>query len=560
MNALEKLRQMAEKQAAGVPHRTEAGTKLGEELAKSGVRFASQPGGLDDVHATAMKLLQDCVRSDDQGRPVLQEGGPYDGCWLESTGTINTEVLARFGPETAESTFGKFAELQRDDGLLPYKVTREGGVFRQIQLVTPPARSVWNHYRLNGASGGAGRDFLARMYEALSRYDDWLMAHRNTRGTGCIEAFCTFDTGHDLSSRFWHIPDTPHEGDPARYDPNNPFLPLLAPDLTASVICSRKYLARMAEELGRSDEAVAWTRKADDMLASLQAHCFHEEDGFYYDVDAEGRFVRIQSDVLLRVLASEVGDDAFFADALSRYLLNTRKFFAKYPFASIAMDDPRFDPFSHYNTWGGPTNFLSLIRTPHAFEAHGRHVELTWIMRPIMSAMADMERFGQVISPWTGEEGYTEVYSPALLCVLDYIERMCGIVPTPEGELWFTGLVPGTRDHGANLGDETAYSRVIDGVRFELHNTKSGSAVYRDGQLQFQFPHGLRAVTDRDGRLRKWVGMTLQPVEGVVAAGGKEQAVRIAGNEVWALSGDGGAGAEAFERVFAPGVVLPVHG
>ena len=64
------------------------------------------------------------------------------------------------------------------------------------------------------------------------------------------------------------------------------------------------------------------------------------EDAFFYDRDKLGRLVKVQSDVLLRVLASEIGDDAFFDATLERYILNTRKFFAKYPFTSIALDDP----------------------------------------------------------------------------------------------------------------------------------------------------------------------------------------------------------------------------
>ena len=96
---------------------------------------------------------------------------------------------------------------------------------------------------------------------------------------------------------------------------------------------------------------------------------YDAEDGFFYDLDKHGRHVKVQSDLLLRVLACEIGDDEFFAQALDRYLLNTRKFFAKYPFTSIALDDPRYDPAYDYNSWAGPSNFLSLIRAPHAFEA-----------------------------------------------------------------------------------------------------------------------------------------------------------------------------------------------
>lgn len=531
--------------------KTDAGQALQAEFVRSGVKFACSPEPLAHTYYAAVNRLADCVRPDSRHRPVLQEGGVYHGCWIESTGTINAELLARFCPDIAGYTFELFADLQREDGLMPYKVTADGPAFKQIQLVTPPARSIWHHYRLNGCS----KTYLSKMFAALKRYDAWLAEYRNTRGTGCVEAFCTFDTGHDASSRFWHIPDTPYLDDPKRYDPSVPTLPLLAPDLTASVYCSRKYLAHMADELGYAEEAEGWRSKAAVTLKALYTHCYHEEDECFYDVDAAGRHVRLQSDVLLRVLASEAADDALFARALSRYLLNTRKFFAKYPFTSIAMDDPRFDPHSSYNSWGGAVNFLSLIRTPHAFEHHGRYVELTWVMQPILSALSRMTRFGQVLSPWTGEEGYTEAYSPAILCLLDYIERLSGIMPAADGELWFTGLLPQTRDHGVKLADETAYSRIVNGVYYELHNTRESCMIYRDGELMCRFPAGARVVLDRSGAVKKVIGMTAHQVEGVLDMTRQKVEISFAvkGNQVLRLK-DGCLVSEA-----DPGIILPTY-
>ncbi|WP_214628814.1 MGH1-like glycoside hydrolase domain-containing protein [Paenibacillus agaridevorans] len=518
------------------------------EWVAGGVAFAASSGQLEETHGNAMRSLLSCiVPTGASGTPILHEGGVYRGCWLESTGTINAELLSRFVPSVAEATFASFAEHQRKDGLMPYKVTEHGPAFRQIQLVTPLARSVWNHYRLNGG----GEAFLNRMYSAMERYDDWLMQYRNTRGTGCIEAFSTFDTGHDLSPRFWHVPDTPHGGDPASVDPNSPVLPFLAPDLTANVYCQRLYLAKMAETLGLPDSG--WGVKAEQTLEALFGYCFDERDRFFYDRDRHERFVRIQSDVLLRVMACEVGDRGFFDEMLGRYLLNTRKFFAKYPFTSIAMDDPRFDPSSAYNTWGGTSNFLSIIRAPHAFELHGRHVELTWVIQPILSAAARMKRFGQTISPWTGEEGYTEAYSPSILCVLDFVERLCGIRPTPDGELWFTALRPYPLDHGEEIAEETAYSRTVDGIRFELVNGKEGSVLYRDNAIWMTFPGGIRVRTNRKGELLGLTGMSVQKVRGEVEWNGARTTFEVNGNEVLAYR-DG-----TFVSVQDIGIVYPTY-
>lgn len=498
------------------------------EWSRSGVWFAASGERLENVFYQAMNKLRDCIAPTYDRGPILQEGGVYLGCWLESTGTINAEVLSRFVPSVSEATYACFADLQREDGLMPYKITANGPVFKQIQLVTPLARSVWNHYCLNGRP----REFLARMYPAMQRYDQWLAEWRNTRGTGCVEAFCTFDTGHDLSPRFWHVPDTPHLNDPKRYDPASPVLPFLAPDLTANVYCQRLYLARIAEELGESGDG--WRQKAEETLESLFRYCYDEPDGFFYDVDRNGQQVRVQSDVLLRVLACEVGDGEFFAKALSRYLLNTSKFFAKYPFTSIAMDDPRFDPFSSYNTWAGTTNFLSIIRTPHAFMHHHRHVELTWILQPLLSVIGRMQRFPQAISPWTGVEGYTEVYSPAILGALDYIERLCGILPEPDGTLSFSGLVPYAMDHGEEVAEETAYGRIVDGVEFELVNTRQGAVIYRNRQEHIRFPFGVKIITDRKGRLQSVIGLSVEEIQGHIIYEGREIPLTVKGNEMLA--------------------------
>ena len=546
-SVLEKLRNITVDDRIGVLKKTADRDAL-EEWKQSGVAFAASSETVENVYYSALYKLLDCIVPMDRGGLVLHEGGVYLGSWLESTGTISAERLSRFMPEVAEATFRLFADHQRQDGLMPYKVTPAGPAYRQIQMVTPLARSVWNHYLENGRDKG----FLSTMYHAMSRFDHWLETYRNTRGTGCVEAFCTFDTGHDLSPRFWHVPDTSHLEDAAQVHPDSPLQPFLAPDLTANVYCQRIYLSKMAEELGGSGEE--WLARAAASNHSLFTYCYDDKDEFFYDLDRGGRFVRVQSDVLLRVLACEVGDGEFFAAALRRYLLNTSKFFAKYPFTSIAMDDPRFDPFSSYNTWGGSSNFLSLIRAPHAFEQHGRYVELTWVIQPILAAFWRMTRFGQTLSPWTGEEGYTETYSPAILCLLDYMERLCGIMPVAGEELWFTGLLPYDMDHSHEAVHETGYRRTVDGTVFELIVTREQAVIYRNRQEYMTFPFGVRVVLNRDGQLLRLIGMSVRRIEGELRYQGEGIPFMVKGNEQLAYT-DGG-----FASISDIGVVLPEYG
>ncbi len=517
------------------------------EWERSGVRFVSSAERLTLRYYDAVRELFDCIAPAADESSILHEGGIYHGCWLESTGTINAELLSRFLPSITTATYSAFARYQREDGLFPYKVTPNGPAYNQIQLVTPLARSVWNHFRLNRLD----TDWLSKMLGAMARYDAWLARHRDTLGTGAVEAFSTYDTGHDLSSRFWHVPDSPFANDPTRYDPDNPILPFIAPDLTANVACQRDYLGHIADHLGSGGDT--WRQKAEASRAALYAQCYDPDDAFFYDRDRHGRMVRIQSDNLLRVLACEIGDAESFSEALDRYLLNTRKFFAKFPLTSIALDDPRFDPTFGHNSWDGPTNFLSLIRTPHAFEHHGHDVELTWIMQPVLSALFASDRYPQTLSPYTGEAGFTEKYSPAILCLLDFIERLSGILPRPDGSLWFTGLIPKPATHRHELW-ETAYARTVDGAVFELLNTGETSEIHRNGDLLCRFPAGLRLITDQTGSLREIEGLTGRTHSGEIVWEGRSIPFSIGPNERQTL------GTGEFESMGGPGLVLPTYG
>ena len=494
------------------------------ELSSTEVGFVSPDSPLADRWHRAIAELRSCIGPLPGANAALFEGGNYPGNWLEGTGTISAEVLGRFVPTEATASFRLFATHQRPDGLLPYKVIASGPAYSQLQIVTPLARSVWNHYLLTGRD----REFLATMYHAMAAYDGWLARHRDTRHTGAVEAFCTFDTGHDLSPRFWFVPDRCLDGDATRYDTTSPMLPYVAPDLTANVACQRGYLARIAAELG--EDPAPWELKAAASLAALEAQCYDPSDGCYYDRASDGTLVRVQSDVLLRVLACEVGDHDAFVAALRRYLLNTAKFCAHYGFTSLAMDDPRFDHDHRRNSWGGPVNFLSLIRAPHAFDHHGHHAELALTQRPVLAAVARADRFPQCLDPWSGEAGFTSGYSPAILWYLDAIERACGVLPRPDGQVWLTGLPPTRLDHGV-AADATGYRRRVAGVRYELVADDARVEVYRDGRLWLAFPTGWRVVLGADGEVAEVIGMVAGEVSGDLIEEGRRTQLRLGPNQ-----------------------------
>jgi hypothetical protein len=481
-----------------------------------------------------------CIVPVPKGGYMLMEGSKFLGCWLESTGTINAEVFDRFCPVAAKASFELFSDYQREDGLMPYKIIADGPYYRQIQMVTPLARSVWGHYCYT-----KDKVFLEKMFNAICRQDQWLETYRNTRGTGCVESFCTFDTGNDYSPRFWHVTDTPYKSQCHLVDPYNPLVPFLAPDLTANVYCQRKYMAMMAKELGL--DGSVWAEKSAASLESLMKYCYDPEDHQFYDVDRYGNFVRVQCDTLLKVLACEVGDDMFFEDKLRRFFLNTKKYFSRYPFTQMPIDEPRY-PI----TGGGGVHFLTVIRHPKAFDYHNRFVELTWVMHPIITALARSVKFSGGIHPWRGTEREdSKNYSPTMLAMLDYIERYCGIFPATDGNLYFTSLIPSGIDHGEILAEQTGYSRNVDGALFEFINEGEISSIFKEGKLICQFPYGIRIITDRNGALKGLIGMTIVRTTGVIKYNNLVIPFSAAGNERYEFTG------LSLKCIGKPGVVPP---
>lgn len=494
-------------------------------LESTGVSFSAQGGRVEDAFELALSELAQCIVPMYGAPSLLIEGGVYRGCWLESTASISTEVLSRFAPDVARATHELYAREVSPDGLLPFRISDSGPDYWHVQIVSPLARSVWRMYQM----GVGDRTYLRTMYDAMAANDEWIAAHRDSRGTGGVEAFCTFDTGHDLSPRFWNIPHATPDRNPSEWNREIATLPLVAPDMTANIACQRSYLALIATELGL--DSTLWEQRHEASVSALYDQCFDESDRFFYDRDSLDNLVRVQSDVLMRVLGCEIGDDEFFDSALRDYVLCSRKFLARYGFTSLAMDDPRFDHDMSGNSWGGPTNFLTMLRAPDAFELHGRHAELAALSLPLISAAERFTTFPQSVSPWTGKAAYTESYSPAILWYLDTIERLFGIMPRPDGETWFTGLLPWNMDDGEDT-IATTYTRKIGNRRIQLANERSSSTVTIDGAEYLRFPHGIRVIVS-EGSLEPVaiVGMLPHRVHGELTIAGTSITVDVGPNQ-----------------------------
>jgi hypothetical protein len=374
--------------------------------------------------------------------PVLVEGSVYPGIWQECApqeglvyGTLS-QYITPGAPDVAPLRVARnnhmaFFALQQADGQLPSSIKladplQNAGGYGQIQMVVPIAATAWELSQLTGDD-----ELLVAAYNACSRWDAWLRQYRDTRKTGLVEGFCTYDTGHDNSPRWKGIPNRCPDDD-ARKCPDLPTMPRLCPDLSATVYGARVALAQMATALAKHNEADRWLADAEAIRRLIIDRLYDPKDAAFYDLDAQNNFVRVRSDVISRVLGehvlklSDAKDAAIFEAVWTRQIHNPKAFWAPYPLTSIAMDDPTFVRPIPRNSWGGATQALTALRAPRWMPHYGKQAELNHMMQQWCEAISRHTEFRQQMDPETGDFTQTDPsgYSPAALVYLDFIHRL----------------------------------------------------------------------------------------------------------------------------------------
>ncbi len=366
-------------------------------------------------------LSQNIWHVHDYPHPVLVEGSVYPGIWLECgplEGLVYGQRCTDRAHDIARANHDIFFAQQREDGYLPCYIWKDRSGSGQIQMVVPIAATAWETAQLTGDEA-----FLNRAYSACAKWDTWLATHRNTRGTGLCEMFCGADTGHDNSPRINDLPFLcPNESPAACAD--HPVLPYLAPDLSATVFGGRVALSKMARQLGKTSEAREWEDKAEQIRLAILKHCFDPEDECFYDVDRDDKFVKIRGDAVTRVMGEHVMDQALFNRVYTRYIRNTNEFWTPYPLASVSISDPRFVKHLPRNSWGGAAQALTALRTTRWFDHYGKTDDHRHLMTRWVEAIVASDMFAQQINPWTGEFIGKDGYSPTMLVLVDFVQRL----------------------------------------------------------------------------------------------------------------------------------------
>jgi len=455
-------------------------------------------------------------------KPVLIEGSVYRGIWQEC-GPHEALLYRHWRPDVAVNSHMTFFELQRADGQLPANNKETETGFGQIQMVVPIAATAWELAQATGDEA-----LLRAAYAACSRWDGWLMRYRNTLGTGLVEGFCTYDTGHDNSPRWAGMPNQcPNKN--AREHHSIAALPRLCPDLSATVYGGRRALAAMARSLGRGAEAERWDEQAEAIRRTILARLWSQGDAAFYDRDSQGRFIRVRGDVLTRMCGEHVPDQGMF-DAMWRHQLgDPAAFWTRFPLPSIAANDPTFVRPIPANSWGGASQALTAMRAGRWFDHYGRSAEHGHMMtRWCEAIMADMT-FRQQIDPqtgvFTGGEDRPD-YSPCALVMIENSWRLAGMTEEAGAIDW------NIRPRHPAARNTVMSRRTGDGRRAAMRYQDGTAELSINGRAVARVTGHARLVTDGTGRPLRLVG--IEPgTEGVTLQlpGGSPRTFRLRSNK-----------------------------
>jgi hypothetical protein len=186
-------------------------------------------------------------------------------------------------------------------------------------------------------------DFLRSAYDGLSDYVDYFDAERDPEDSGLYDIWNHYETGQEYMRRYQVVSDAAdqiHWGRVFR---------LKGVDAAVQIYQTKRALARMAEALGRADEAAEWTARAATTKQAIRDHMWDPEAEMFFDVDPEtGTRTGVKAAVSFYPYFTDLVD-ARHRPGLERHLFDPDEFWTPYPVPATSRDDPSFAAVPHWN-------------------------------------------------------------------------------------------------------------------------------------------------------------------------------------------------------------------
>jgi glycogen debranching enzyme len=239
---------------------------------------------------------------------------------------FNAIALSHGDPQAAWDQFMQPFDRQDAAGCLPDAMTDSSKV---TLYVKPPIHGWALSKMMERMELSFGQ--MQEAYEKLSKWTGWWLQYRDNDGDGICEYWHGNDSGWDNSTAFSQPP------------------PIETPDLAAFLVIQMDVLADLAGRLDLPEDASAWKRKADAMLAAMADHCYVDGEPV---ARRSGTHEIIPNDSLL--LYTPVTMGSRMPESLLKRtveVLKSAKFLTAHGLATESPDSPFYKPNGY---WRGP--------------------------------------------------------------------------------------------------------------------------------------------------------------------------------------------------------------
>jgi len=208
----------------------------------------------------------------------------------------------------------------------------------------PPVTGIalWDVYQKTGSL-----DLLKRMYPNLVLYERWIIDAKASGLDPDLIAYKNwFDCGWDDSKRWGKggMKDVPD----AKVDWDFPVVPV---DGNVFLSILRQTLSKTAALAGDDALSREYAEKAERTRRAIDRLMWSDEKRFYFDVLPDGKMLDVWTPAgFVPLLAGMPCPDRYHM--MRAHLLNSAKFWSKYPLPTLSLDDP---DFSTQRWWRGGT-------------------------------------------------------------------------------------------------------------------------------------------------------------------------------------------------------------
>lgn len=468
-------------------------------MKKTGVTFRTNDPVLQKIFDGAEQVCRGNIMDYD-GRRVLVEGGGYRTMWPE-TQPMAGEMYAKRDMEIAVTNQTIFLDYQRPDGRLPgmLHVNTTADVENQPEdIVVEPIGVTASYGWLQGLCypqhalnmyfhAELGKDYLERLYDAFSRYDDYLWRVRDSDGDGCLEVWCEWDTGEDNAYRMRGMPHGWGADFPP--PPGRGYAPMESMDMMGYSYVTRDVLSQISRLLENGKEAY-WAEKAAAVAKKVREYLWVEEKDACYDRGPNNERIDILVHNNLRMMYFGVFSQEMADRFVQSHLKNPEEFWTNMPLPSVAANDPAYREMDG-NSWAGYPQGLTYQRSVSALERYGYVAELTYLCRKLAQAIGEDCAFSQQYHTRTMKpNGPKEMtYGPTALAMLELLSRTYGVHVAPQEVYW----------GAAEDSHDWSYTQTWGDKEYRLEKSGDTMKGFINGSECFCCPSGFRICTDHAG-------------------------------------------------------------